>query len=271
LHGWASVIGGGSGVQSPIDRNGAYAGLVAGTHARLTQMLTLGGMGGVVQSTTSTLNGDEVLNTTTGSLGLYGSAQFGVADVDFSLLAGLGLNQSSRKLVAGGTTETAVGNFTSGVLSPMLAVSIPVLSADDGSISLEASGGYAGGLVSSYSETGSSMNLVVGAQTIAVLDARFGLSAKTLISTTGGATYAVTGKAGVFTTSNFGSSGVPVTVFRQTTQLSTPGSTAYGVYAGFGAEGDITETLHLGAHLDGSWRSDGVIAAAAKFTLGGSF
>ena len=258
-------------MQSPVDRNSAYAGLIAGTHARLNQMLTLGGMGGVVQSTSSSLDGDEVLNTTTGSLGLYGSAQFGVADIDVSLLAGLGLNQSSRKVVAAGTTETAVGNFMSAVLSPMLAVSIPVLSADTTTVSLDASGSYTGGVVAGYSETGSSMNLVVGSQTIAVLDTRIGLSAKTLISTSGGATYALTTKAGVFATSNFGNSSVPVTVFGQTTQLNTPGSTAYGVYTGLGAEAAITETLHLGAHLDGSWRSDGVIAAAAKFTLGGTF
>jgi hypothetical protein len=104
-----------------------------------------------------------------------------------------------------------------------------------------------------------------------VLDARIGLASKSLIATTGGATYSLTTKAGVFTTSNFGSSSVPVTVFGQTTQLNTPGSTAYGVYTGIGVEGAITETLHLGLTLDGSWRSDTIGSASAKFTVGGVF
>jgi hypothetical protein len=112
---------------------------------------------------------------------------------------------------------------------------------------------------------------VVGAQTISVIDTWIGLATKSLITTPGGATYALTAKAGVFATSNFGSSSVPVTVFGQTTQLSTPGSTAYGLYTGIGVDGAITETLHLGAHLDGSWRSDGIGSAAAKVTVGGVF
>jgi hypothetical protein len=33
----------------------------------------------------------------------------------------------------------------------------------------------------------------------------------------------------------------------------------------------ITQTLHLGAHLDGSWRSDGIGSAAAKVTVSGAF
>lgn len=271
LHGWASVLGGGSAGPGALDRSSLYAGIIAGSHARLNELLTLGGMAGLVQSTSSSMGGDQVLNTTTGSVGLYGSAQFGVADIDVSLLAGLSGNQSNRKVVAGGTTETAAGNFLSGTITPSVALSVPVLSADGGSISLEASGSYTAGLVSGYSETGSSMNLAVGNQTIQMIDARVGLSAKTLVATTGGASYALTAKAGVLVSSNFGSSSVPVTTLNQTTQLATPGSTAYGVYTGFGAEAAISETLHLGAHLDGSWRSDGIGSAAAKFTLSGGF
>ena len=211
------------------------------------------------------------MSSSTGSLGLYGSAQFGVADIDFSLIAGLSLNQSNRKVVAGGTTETAVGTFNSGVITPSVVVSVPVLSTDGGSVALEAGASYSGGLVSGYSETGSSMNLTVGAQTIAVVDARFGLSAKSLIGTTGGATYALTARAGLLATSNFGSSSVPVTVFGQTVQLSTPGSTAYGVYAGLGVEGAVNDNLRLGLNLDTNWRTDRNMSAAAKFSVTGSF
>lgn len=271
VHGWASVIGGGSGGPSALDRLSLYGGVVAGSHARLSQMLTLGGMGGLVQATSSSLNGDEVLNSTTGSIGLYGSAQFGVADVDFSLLAGVSGNQSNRKVVANNTTETAVGNFLSGVVSPMLAVSVPVLSANGTSLSLTGSGSYTAGLIAGYTETGSSMNLVVGSQTIQVLDARVGVASTSLIASADGATYALTAKAGLFASSNFGSARVPVTVLGQTTQLSTPGSTAYGVYTGVGVEGAITDTLHLGLNLDGSWRSDAIGSASAKVTVGGVF
>src|SRR3569832_2747758 len=115
------------------------------------------------------------------------------------------------------------------------------------------------------------MNLTVGSQTIQVIDARVGFATKALIATTDGATYALTAKAGMFTTSSFGSSSLPVTVLGQTTQLSTPGSTAYGIYTGVGVEGAITQTLHLGLHLDGSWRSDSIGSAGAKVTVGGVF
>src|SRR3569623_2378957 len=271
VHGWASVIGGGSGGPGALDRLSLYGGVGAGSHARLSSMLTLGGMGGLVQVTSSSLNGDEVLNSTTGSLGLYGSAQFGVADVDFSLLAGVSGNQSNRLVVAGGTTEKAVGNFLSGVVSPMLAVSVPVLSKDGTTVSLTGSGSYTAGLVAGYSETGSSMNLTVGSQTIQVVDARLGLATKLLIASADGGAYSLTTKAGVFATSNFGSSSGPVTVLGQTTQLNTPGSTAYGVYTGGGGEGAITQTLHLGLTLDTSWRTASIGSASAKVTVGGVF
>jgi hypothetical protein len=270
-HGWASIIGGGSVDYTPNEASTLYGGLVAGSHARLSATVDLGGLGGVVQSRNSTLGGDETLDTTTGVAGLYGQARLSGVDLHFSLTGGASLHQSFRKVVAGGTTDTATASFGSAFAAPSAMLSVPVLANGGTSLALVGGGSYVGGLVSGYSETGSAMNLTVGAQTIGVIDARLGLEARQLVADTAGGPYALTAKAGVFADDNFGSSSVPVTLWGVSQTVATPGSTAYGAYGGFGVDGAMAGTMHISAHMDGSVRTDGVVTASAKAGIGGAF
>jgi len=270
-HGWASVIGGGNIDTTSSDAATLFGGLVAGSHARLSATVDLGGLGGIVESRNSALGGDETLDTTTGVAGLYGQAQLGVADLDFALTGGASLHRSARQVIAGGTTKTATASFGSAFAAPSATLSIPVLAKDGTSVALVGGGSYVGGLVSGYSETGSAMNLTVGAQTIGVVDARLGLEARQLIADRDGGTYALTARAGVFADDNFGSASVPVTLWGTTQTVATPGSTAYGAYGGLGVEAAMAGTMHLSARIDGSARTDGVVSASAKAGIGGAF
>jgi hypothetical protein len=266
---WGGVFGGGSSDSAPVDRSNLYGGIVAGSHAQLSGMVQLGGLGGVVQSSASELNGTETLASTTGVVGLYGSAQMGVANVDFALLGGYSAHTSNRKVVANNTVEIAKGLFSSVFIAPSVALSIPVLSNEAGDVSLTGGISYVGGLTSGYTETGSSMNLVVGKQSIGVLDARVGAGFSRSLDAERPATF--TAEAGLFGQSNFGSASVPVTTFGQTINVATPGSSAFGVYGGAGIKAQLSDVLSLSVRGDASIRTDGVVSGSARASLGGSF
>lgn len=268
---WAGTIGGGSADGAPVDRSSLYAGIIAGSHARVNETLSLGGLGGYVQSSSSALNGTETLSTATGLVGFYGAAEMGIASIDFSLLGGYSGHTSNRKVVANNTIETAKGLFSSAFIAPSVGVSIPVLSGDMADLSLTGDASYVGGVTSGYTETGSSMNLKVGSQTIGVVDARVGLEAKHDVTGSGGQTATLVAKAGVFGQSNFGSASVPVTTLGQTISVATPGGSAFGVYAGGGIDAQLTDALDLRIHGDASIRTDGVVSASARASLGGTF
>ena len=268
VRGWAGVIGGGS-VQSALDQSRLYGGLVAGAHARLNQTFSMGGLAGLVQSSNTALSGSETLATSTGVAGLYGRAAFGVADIDFSLLGGAAAHHSARQVVANNTVETATRLFSSVFVAPGFGISVPVLSSDLGEIRLVTTGNYVGGLVSAYTETGSSMNLVVGSQTIGVVDARIGIEIDRPAAE--GDAVTLTAKAGLLAQDNFGSASVPVTTFGSTLTVATPGGSAFGAYGGLKLDAALGNGLRLGAQLDGALRTDGVLSESAKFSLAGAF
>ncbi len=268
---WGNVIGGFNAGRTAVDPSSVFGGIVAGSHARVGTM-TLGGLVGYVQSNSTALSGQQTLNTQTGLLGVYGTGSVGVVTVDASLVGGVSTHAGKRQFVAGGTLETATGSFTSTFLAPSLGVSIPVLSGDLGQLSVRAAATYVGGFTSAYTETGSSMNLSVGQQTISLLDLRLGLEARHDVEAGEGRAITLTAKAGVSAQSNFGSSTVPVTVTNLNlgTSVATPGGTTYGVYGGLGLETAITESLSAGVFADGSLRNDGVASGTLRLSLTGA-
>jgi len=174
-------------------------------------------------------------------------------------------------VIANNTTETARGIFNSMFLAPSIGVSIPVLETEAGELLVKASATYVGGTTTAYTETGSSMNLAVGAQTISVFDARIGLEGRKPLDLGDGVTADLVAKAGVLVQGNAGSASVPVTTLGQTINVATPGSSALGVYGGVGLDAQLTDSLDLTIDLDGTLRTDGLNSLAAKGGLSGTF
>jgi hypothetical protein len=183
------------------------------------------------------------------------------------LLGGGADNTSERRVVTPGGVETATADFGSWFLSPSIGLAAPVLSTDQGELKVTGRLSYVGGNADGYSETGSSLNLVVGEQSISLLDARFGLAGE--YHTGPGVT--LSGNAGLFAQSNFGGSTTPVTLFGQTQGAVVPGSTEWGIYAGAAMSAEIAPSLNLTAGVDGQIRFDGLMSAAAKVGIAGSF
>lgn len=257
---WASVLGGGA-VASGYSSQ--FGGLLGGGQAALSDTITLGLTGGAVFGSSASV-GDQALGTTTGLLGIYGKAVVGPAVVTASLLGGYSAHTSTRTVIAGLATQTARANFTSLVAAPSVGFAAPLVSTDRGTIGVDGSATYVGGSTSGYTETGSSMNLVVGSQSIGFFDARIGLTGA---MTAGEAT--IKAKAGVFGQNNFGTTSVPVTVLGQTVNAAGAGSTGYGIYGGLGLSTSMGK-FDLAISADGQYRNDGVFGGALKLGLGGT-
>jgi hypothetical protein len=250
---------------------GMLGGLVAGAHASLGSGITLGTLGGYVTSATSLAAGTQSIASQTGMLGLYGGASLGVIDLDFSLIGGLQAHESRREVVAGGGIQIARGLFTGMFIAPGAAVSVPVLSADAGDLAVTASANYVLGATAAYTETGSSANLTIGAQSINALDARLGLEGRHTIDMGDGIVADLVGRTGVFAQLNGGSATVPVTLLGQSVNVVTPGGSAIGFYAGGGIDAAITDWLSFTTDADASLRSDGRTSMSFRSGLSGSF
>ncbi len=267
---WASAIGGGSNDRNPLDQSSLFGGIVAGSHTRVNDMLTLGGLAGYVTSSASMLDGQERLDSQTGLVGLYGKAAMGIIDVDFTLLGGVSGHTSERQIVANWTTETARGTFASVFVAPGVGISIPVLSADATTLLFKGEVSYVSGVTTSYAETGSSMDLQVGSQTISVFNVRVGLEAHHAIVSDGQQTQLVA-KAGVLGQANMGSSSVPVTALGQTMETDTAGHSSYGLYGGVGLDKTLSGNLALNIRLDGSVHTDGRVDISGGAGIKGGF
>lgn len=268
---WGSFVGGGVGGTEPVDMSSVYGGIVFGAHAQFDPTFTLGGTAGYVTSKTSTLGGQQTLETQTGLVGVYGRVDLGVVDLDMSLIGGVSAHTSEREVVAGGTTETARGMFDSMFIAPGLGITVPVLRTEAGELVVKGSVTYVAGTTTAYTETGSSMNLEVGEQTISALDARLGLESRQAIGMGDGIVADFVARAGVLAQANGGSADVPVTAFAQTLTVATPGSSALGVYGGVGIEAALSDSVDLNINVDGSFRTDGVNSVSIKGSIGGAF
>lgn len=265
---WGTVLGGGSHDNAP-DLGHVFGGIIAGSHAQLTSGTTLGLLGGYTKSQLETA-GNHAIESDTGVIGVYGSHSAGIADIDFSVLAGWSGHSSSRDFVALGAAETATANYSSWFIAPTLGAAVPVLAMDDGELRVTGRVGYIGGEVDGYTEIGSSMNLTVGTQTIGLLTGRVGLEAEFDVGTVETpATVLVEG--GVFGQSNVGGNTIPISFLGQTQNIAAAGEGHLGVYGGFDLTASVGQNVELFAGADASIRDDGMVSGAATFGLSGSF
>lgn len=274
---WGKVFGGISTDNAPVALSNIYGGIVAGSHFQLDAQTRLGGLGGYARSSFNVANGQQVITSDTGVLGVYGSSDLGVLDVTYSLLGGASGHSSTRKVVVGAVLETATASFSSWFLAPSLGVSVPVLSDDTTKVNVAATASYIFGGVSGYTETVSGGNgtVTVGGQSIGVFDARLELNGAKVVGSTERGDVTIRGKIGVMLQANAGGSAMPISfangAFTGTTSFTAPGSTTVGAYAGMGLSAELTDNLDFDVSADGSARSDGTIALSAKAGLTGSF
>lgn len=266
---WVSAVGGSSIGEDSLDLSSRFGGLVLGSQSSVSDTLTLGGLAGYFGSRSSVLEDQERLENQTGLVGLYGKTALGSVDLDFTLLGGFSGHTSTRQVIANGT-ETARSTFSSIFVTPSLGVSIPVLSTDVTTLLLRGETSYVAGLTTAYTETGSSMNLAVGEQSIGFFDIRVGLEARQTIEVKGHQSELVA-KSGVLGQANLGSSSVPVSTLGQTVDVGTPGSGSYGLYGALGFDAPVNDNFAFNARLNGVVHTDGRAGLTASLGIGGTF
>lgn len=185
------------------------------------------------------------------------------------MLGGISGNNSARELVALGAVETARASYSSWFISPSIGVAIPVLQLEDGEVDLVGKVSYVGGNVSGYTETGSSLNLTVGNQSIGLLDARIGL-AGTFDTDASGATK-ITANGGVLAQANVGGTSVPVSFLGQTQNAAVAGITDFGLYGGLGLSTQVSPSVKLSAGADAQWKFNGELSGAVRAGISASF
>jgi hypothetical protein len=268
---WGTAFGGVSGDSAPVSLSNVYGGIVAGTHFQLDAQTRLGGLVGYSMSKFNVANGQQVIDSHTGTLGVYGKTDLGMIELNYALLGGGSSHSSSRQVVVGQNKENATASFASWFINPSLGLSIPVMSDDTSEINVAASASYIYGGVGSYTESSANFTAVVGAVPISVFEARLELNGEKIIAPTAHGDVRIRGKVGVLAEANMGSSNIPLTLNGTATTFANPGTTTYGAYAGAGLSADIGSGLVLDAGVDFTARADGNNAASGKVSLIGSF
>ena len=269
---WAKAIGGGSSVSDTDHVTDGFGALVAGTDVQMSAGTRVGVLGGYSHSVLDIVDGSQKITGDTGFLGVYGKSDLGSVMLDFQVLAGASANASSRNISTQTGMETATANFTGWFIAPQVGVTVPVMKIDNGEISVVGKLGYIGGGFSGYTETGSSLGLAVGSQTIGVLTSYAGLADDMVLGKTGGGD--IKGKAaiGVFTQTNMGGSAVPVSVLGFDTGGSpAPTGTTYGLKGGVNFDVPIGASASIGAGVNASVRNDGQVAGSANIKISGSY
>lgn len=261
---WGKVFGGVTGKAN--EYGAALGGIVAGSHVSVDAGTRLGGVVSLAGSRFATVGNGQVVASTIGSIGLYGSTDLGGPVLSYSVLGGVAANHSDRT-VAAMVTETARADFASWFWSPELGLSIPVPLLDGAETSAGFKLRYIGGGVGAYTETGSSQNLSVGDSSLHLLDARAELTSKALVASNdyGDVTLSATG--GLLALHNFGSS-VSIAGFPLAT---TPANFAYGVYGDVTLQGPIGPSATASVSAGTELRSDGVATASANMGLAATF
>lgn len=268
---WGTAFGGVSGDSAPVALSNVYGGIVAGTHFQLDAQTRLGGLVGYSMSKFNVANGQQVIDSHTGTLGVYGKTDLGMIELNYALLGGGSSHSSSRQVVVGANKENATASFASWFINPSLGLSIPVMSDDTSEINVAASASYIYGGVGSYTERSANFTAAVGAVPISVFEARLELNGEKIIAPTAHGDVRIRGKVGVLAEANMGSSNIPLTLNGTATTFANPGTTTYGAYVGAGLSADIGSGLVLDAGLDFTARADGNNAASGKVSLIGSF
>ncbi len=268
---WGAAFGGFSGDSAPVALSNVYGGIVAGTHFQLDAQTRLGGLVGYSMSKFNVANGQQVIDSHTGTLGVYGKTDLGMIELNYALLGGGSSHSSSRQVVVAANKENATASFASWFINPSLGLSIPVMSDDTSEINVAASASYIYGGVGSYTESSANFTAAVGAVPISVFEARLELNGEKIMAPTAHGDVRIRGKVGVLAEANMGSSNIPLTLNGTATTFANPGTTTYGAYAGAGLSADIGSGLVLDAGVDFTARADGNNAASGKVSLIGSF
>jgi hypothetical protein len=268
---WGTAFGGVSGDSAPVALSNVYGGIVAGTHFQLDAQTRLGGLVGYSMSKFNVANGQQVIDSHTGTLGVYGKTDLGMIELNYALLGGGSSHSSSRQVVVGQNKENATASFASWFINPSLGLSIPVMSDGTSEINVAASASYIYGGVGSYTESSANFTANVGAVPISVFEARLELNGEKIIAPTAHGDVRIRGKVGVLAEANMGSSNIPLTLNGTATTFANPGTTTYGAYVGAGLSADIGSGLVLDAGVDFTARADGNNAASGKVSLIGSF
>jgi hypothetical protein len=269
---WGSLIGGGSTNSGGSKTSTMYGGIIGGAQSEVQPGVVIGLLGGFGRTSLDVVTGPQTVTGNTGVLGVYGKAALDPVELEFSALAGLGANTSLRTVSTGTGDQTATGNFGSWFLAPELAAAIPVMVNDKGEIGVKGKVGYIAGGFSGYTETGSSSNATVGAETIGIFESSIELDGSTVLKSTDAGDVTLTGKVGLFAQVNVGGSNVPVSLLGVATAgSSASGASGYGVFGGVGINAPVSANMSVGAGFDGSVRSDGTVSGAAKVKLAGSF
>ncbi|HTN61224.1 MAG TPA: hypothetical protein VL147_06665, partial [Devosia sp.] len=116
---WITAFGGGS---AGADLSSVFGGIVAGSHARVSDTLDVGLLAGYTRGVART-DGDHELTADTMLFGPYGRIDLGAAELTFSLIGGVSANASARTIDA----DVASATFSSIFVAPSLGVEIPVL------------------------------------------------------------------------------------------------------------------------------------------------
>jgi hypothetical protein len=273
---FAEAIGGGS-ITDGNTAHDAYGALVAGTFAELTPGFTAGVLAGVARSGQSLDSGAQTITSVTGLLGAYGQTDLGPAALMFDVIGGITGNSSDRTVSTGFGNETASASFGGWFVAPEIGALVPVMTIANGQIGIEGKVGYIAGGLSGYTETGSTQDMTVSAQTIGVLNTSFDLNAKMLVSpATSDTPIYVKGKVGVFTQTNVGNSSVSITLpdFNGGTSLGTIAAntgTVFGVKAGLSVDMPLAANASLSGGINGALRNDGQLSGSAGVKLSASY
>ncbi len=273
---WGSALGGASYLpDTDADLSSLYGGLVAGAHAAVSADTTIGLLGGYARSTTNIAAGTHTITADTGILGVYGETRLDMAHLSYALLGGLSANASEREVSAGDDLSTASANFGGWWLAPEVSASIPVLSNSDGELRVGARVGYIGGGFAGYTETGSTADLTVSAQTFGLLNAAIEVSGDKVLGMTEHGDIVASASLGLFSQTNVGGSDVSVSLpdFANADlgTLSAATGTTYGVKLGGSLSVPVAHNVDLSAGANGLIRNDGFVSAGANVKLSGSF
>lgn len=245
-------------------------GVVVGAHAALDRNTRLG----VVVSGGSSIYATDLRTQTIrgalGALGLYGDTDLGPMTADFALLGGAAANHSERSLTGIFGNETAVADYTGWFVSPALGVAIPLLALEAVDTQADVRVRYLGGQTGAYTETGSSMNLSVPAQTVSLAEARAGFTASAEMDA-----LTLSATVGALVQSNLGGTTTSFTLVSPSGSLplssTTPGTTTAGLYGGASLDLALGTSARVTATAGAEIRTDGFRSIGGSVNLGGTF